>query len=321
MSAEECTEKLKEAIGSEGVAVLDDAVLEYAGGVLAESATENMEDIVEALVPFLVDTGAVADATALRRVVERVTGRAEGSSDPLVLKHCLEKLDAPVLLADTRRADMSVWDDYLPKAENPTYVDEDAVRRAEAKLRERNEKRAAREAARVERQRQRAGVADHLSSASYSGLVHAGGPGIDDDDAGGDDLGRDIHAEGVTLAYGKLTLLDNATLTINCGRKYGLVGRNGCGKSTLLRHIAARDIRYSRRISVLHVEQEIEGDDTPVLEAVLSADTERAALLAEEQHLLEVNPTSARLPELYRRLQDIDADSAELRVRNPLCSS
>lgn len=318
MNAEETTKKLKEVIGSEGVALLDDAVLEYAGGLLAESATENMEDIVEALAPFLVESGAVADETALRRVVERVTGRAEGSSDPLVLKHCLEKLDAPVQLSQTRRTDMSVWEEYLPKAENPTYVDEDAVRRAEAKLRERSEKRAAREAARVERQRQRAGVADHLSSASYSGLVHAGGlggsgGGADADD--GSDLGRDIHVDGVTLAYGKLTLLENATLTINWGRKYGLVGRNGCGKSTLLRHIAARDIRFSRRISVLHVEQEIEGDETTVLDAVLSADAERAALLAEEQHLLEVNPTSARLPELYKRLQDIDADSAELRVR------
>jgi ATP-binding cassette subfamily F protein 3 len=37
---------------------------------------------------------------------------------------------------------------------------------------------------------------------------------------------------------------------------------------------------------VLHVEQEVVGDDTQVLQAVLQCDVERSQLLAEEQELL-----------------------------------
>src|SRR6185503_16746767 len=35
--------------------------------------------------------------------------------------------------------------------------------------------------------------------------------------------------------YGSTTVLENATVTIHCGTKIGLIGRNGAGKSTLCR--------------------------------------------------------------------------------------
>lgn len=37
---------------------------------------------------------------------------------------------------------------------------------------------------------------------------------------------------------------------------------------------------------ILHVEQEVAGDDTSALQCVLNADVERAQLLEEEAHLL-----------------------------------
>lgn len=40
-------------------------------------------------------------------------------------------------------------------------------------------------------------------------------------------------------------------------------------------------------IRMLSVEQEVEGDDTPVIESVLSSDEKRSALLAEEKSLKE----------------------------------
>ena len=46
------------------------------------------------------------------------------------------------------------------------------------------------------------------------------------------------------------------------GRRYGLIGRNGIGKTTLLRMLAQRALRIAAHISVLHVEQEVVGDDT-----------------------------------------------------------
>lgn len=67
-------------------------------------------------------------------------------------------------------------------------------------------------------------------------------------------------------------------------------------------------------VQVLHVEQEIAGDDTSVLTSVLSADGERTALLAEEAKLLEDPAGAARLPAVYARLAEIDAYTAESRA-------
>lgn len=69
------------------------------------------------------------------------------------------------------------------------------------------------------------------------------------------------------------------------GRRYGLVGRNGLGKTTLLRMIFNRQLRIPSHISVLHVEQEVIGDDTPAIESVLECDTVRSGLLTREKEI------------------------------------
>ncbi len=44
-----------------------------------------------------------------------------------------------------------------------------------------------------------------------------------------------IHAQGVSLAFGHLPLLEDAELRIESGERLALIGRNGTGKSTLLK--------------------------------------------------------------------------------------
>lgn len=61
-------------------------------------------------------------------------------------------------------------------------------------------------------------------------------------------------------AKGKL-LMENTSVTIAAGRRYGLIGPNGRGKSTLLRLIAKRQVPVPENIDVLLVEQEIVGDE------------------------------------------------------------
>ena len=101
-----------------------------------------------------------------------------------------------------------------------------------------------------------------------------------------------------------------------------MIGRNGAGKTTLLRAIAERQVAgLPDTVQVLHVAQEVTGDDTSVLQAVLQADGERAALLREEAALLADDAgkggdvaAAGRLTAVYARLEEIDAYGAEARA-------
>ena len=47
-----------------------------------------------------------------------------------------------------------------------------------------------------------------------------------------------LHIENFDISFGSRVLLQNASLHLSVGRRYGLVGRNGYGKTTLLRALA-----------------------------------------------------------------------------------
>lgn len=93
---------------------------------------------------------------------------------------------------------------------------------------------------------------------------------------------KDIKIDNIDVSIGGLRILADTTLTLAYGHRYGLVGNNGIGKSTLLRALARREVPIPTHISILHVEQEITGDDTPAIQAVLDADVWRKILLKDE---------------------------------------
>eukprot|EP00438_Fugacium_kawagutii_P016810 Skav203769 [mRNA] locus=scaffold206:146673:152798:+ [translate_table: standard] len=81
-------------------------------------------------------------------------------------------------------------------------------------------------------------------------------------------------------------LLLGTDLTLNQGRRYGLIGRNGAGKSTLLREIAYYKFdKFPKNLKVLMVEQEVVGDERKPVEWVLHSDVERRLLLEEQKNL------------------------------------
>ena len=56
-------------------------------------------------------------------------------------------------------------------------------------------------------------------------------------------------------------VMQDATVTMAYGRRYGLVGRNGTGKTTLLRAMAHHQIKgIPENCQILHVEQEVSCD-------------------------------------------------------------
>jgi len=90
-----------------------------------------------------------------------------------------------------------------------------------------------------------------------------------------------------SVRLGGRAILDGADITVDQGRRIGLVGRNGAGKSTLLRAIIGDqpldggEIRLAARARIATVAQEAPSGDASLLETVLRGDPERLALLAE----------------------------------------
>jgi ATP-binding cassette subfamily F protein 3 len=100
--------------------------------------------------------------------------------------------------------------------------------------------------------------------------------------AGAGGKSKDIKIDNTDVSIGGLRILQDTTLTLAYGHRYGLVGHNGVGKSTLLRALSRREVPIPTHISILHVEQEITGDDTPAIQAVLDADVWRKVLIKEQ---------------------------------------
>ena len=124
-----------------------------------------------------------------------------------------------------------------------------------------------------------------------------------------------LHLTDITYRIEGRPILDQASAAIPAGHKVGLVGRNGAGKTTLLRLIMGEiapddgEITMPRGARMGHVAQEAPGGDLSLIEWVLEADTERAALLAEAETATDPH----RIAEIQVRLADMGAHSARAR--------
>ena len=124
----------------------------------------------------------------------------------------------------------------------------------------------------------------------------------------------------ITYSVEGRPLFEAASATIPTGHKVGLVGANGAGKTTLFRLIRGElaleggEISMPQRARIGGVAQEVPSSSVSLLDTVLAADTERAALMAEA----EVATDPHRIAEIQHRLTDIDAWSAEARASSIL---
>ncbi|KAJ5099255.1 ABC transporter ATP-binding protein [Penicillium argentinense] len=120
---------------------------------------------------------------------------------------------------------------------------------------------------------------------------------------------KDIKLDNIDISIGGLRILTDASFTLAYGRRYGLVGQNGIGKSTLLRALSRREVAVPTHVSILHVEQEITGDDTSAIQAVLDADVWRKHLLAEQD---KITKQLNAIEEERSQLADTSKDAARL---------
>ncbi|WP_034992563.1 ABC-F family ATP-binding cassette domain-containing protein [Beijerinckia mobilis] len=125
-----------------------------------------------------------------------------------------------------------------------------------------------------------------------------------------------LHINDLTVRIGPRVLFDKATAALPDRARIGFVGRNGAGKTTLFRMISGEAVPESGTITIPknmrlgRVEQEAPGGPGTLIDFVLAADKERAALMAEAETASDPH----RIAEIQTRLVDIDAHAAPARA-------
>eukprot|EP00038_Savillea_parva_P006093 m.161625 g.161625 ORF g.161625 m.161625 type:complete len:635 (+) comp12098_c0_seq1:64-1968(+) len=127
---------------------------------------------------------------------------------------------------------------------------------------------------------------------------------------------RDIKVVNFSLSFHGENLIEDTTLELNYGRRYGLVGRNGSGKSTFLEALAFNDLELPPHIDKYLLRTEADPTDNTAMQEVISFAKQEVARLnaVEEKILTEDGPDSELLQPLYERLDELDPETFEQRA-------
>ncbi|KAJ6712695.1 NON-TRANSPORTER ABC PROTEIN [Salix purpurea] len=322
---EVATSVVHEVLGPRFLEV-DQPIIDYIINVLADEDFDfgdEGEGAFDAIGELLVGAECVSDFSECRLVCSKLSDKF-GKHGLVKPKPTVRSLTTPFRMDDGMEEEV--------KKKKPEPIDGPV-------LTERDKMKIERRKRKDERQRE-AQFQMHLAEME---AVRAGMPAVcvTHDGGGGPNI-KDIHLENFNISVGGRDLIVDGSVTLSFGRHYGLVGRNGTGKTTFLRYMALHAIDgIPRNCQILHVEQEVVGDDISALQCVLNSDFERTQLLEEEVRLhaqqrdldfedaagngkgdqigtINKDAISQRLEEIYKRLELIDAYSAEARAASIL---
>ncbi|XP_011497559.1 PREDICTED: ATP-binding cassette sub-family F member 3 [Ceratosolen solmsi marchali] len=265
---------------------IDDELYQYVEGILDSSKDdfEDADEVYEAIGEVLHEVEQKSENEVrqiCRRLLEMLKGGTNGGIErrkngvnkvlnvPIHMGSMVSTLDGQV---DQIK---SIW---VTTRDDAMKVDAKKLEKAEAKLKQKQEIRSNELGS-----GKNSNALPSLETATVSQVISKKDNKIEA--KGGTNRTNDIRIENFDVAYGDRVLLQGADLTLAFGRRYGLVGRNGLGKTTLLRMISGKQLQIPSHVRVLHVEQEVAGDDTSALESVLQSDQERSELLSREAEL------------------------------------
>ncbi|GAB1599407.1 ATP-binding cassette sub-family F member 3-like [Argonauta hians] len=294
---------------------IDPQISNYVTGIIEDSADDfnTADDIYEAIGALLLDSATGKTEDDVFDICEKFHGIVKSSQSSDTMEH--KVLNSPIqigslsLNSHSQGAEpQSIW---LTKKENVSQVDQKKLEKAEAKLQKKNEKRAS-QTPTVKKV-----TNGNCELASASQQLNRRDT---KSDSAGSNKSYDIRIDNFDVSYGEKSLLVDASIHLVYGRRYGFVGRNGLGKTTVLQMISSGQLKIPSHITILHVEQEVVGDETLALQSVLESDQRRESLLKEEREInaqlqeKEATPGSdslaSRLSEIYHLLEAIDADKA-----------
>ncbi|XP_050543733.1 ATP-binding cassette sub-family F member 3 [Daktulosphaira vitifoliae] len=301
---------------------IDVEMSQYIEGVLENGIDDfhDTEDVFEAIGEVLLEIANKSESD-IRVICSKLLHLIRPNSYNNAPKNGLAKiLDAPVHLAsmaaDLEDNDMEIKSIWVNSRDDSLKVDKKKLEKAQAKLQQKQDKRTEQVvkgvgSISISNNKNDGATASQVTSKKEAKL-----------EAKGINRAQDIRIENFDVAYGDRILLQNTDVTLAYGRRYGLVGRNGLGKTTLLRMISGGQLRIPSHISILHVEQEVIGDDTPALESVLQCDFVRHRLLSREKEIntlinnssVSSTDLSSELSDIYMQLCAIEADKAPARA-------
>merc|ERR1711874_336295 len=133
-------------------------------------------------------------------------------------------------------------------------------------------------------------------------------------------LARDIKIDNFSVTFYGKELLQDTKLELSVGNRYGLMGVNGCGKSALMAVLGNREVPIQEHIDIYYLAREMPASEKTALEAVMEADEERVRLekLAEQLATIEDEESQDYLMEVYERLDEIGAETAEAKASHLL---
>lgn len=281
---------------------IDPIVADYAVGYIQHimNATEdsvsaqqlNVQKELSFIETLLIDAGGSQPLVhSLTEVItEQLTNKLKENMAKLEVSGDRAKrlLDVNVLVQNNNKRDINSSLDMLGSSRDISHAGRQVESRVDKKKLEKQERKIAKKVAKRNNQfvkYEASKLLNEKKNEEYDSFYLEINP-LDFGSSAG--KSKDIKIDNFDLYVGDgQRILSDAGLTLAHGRRYGLVGQNGIGKSTLLRALSRRELNIPKHITILHVEQELRGDDTPALQAVLDADVWRKTLIQEEQKITE----------------------------------
>jgi ATP-binding cassette subfamily F protein 2 len=130
------------------------------------------------------------------------------------------------------------------------------------------------------------------------------------------ELSRDLKISSFSVALDGNNLLLDTTLSLNNGRRYGLIGANGSGKSTVMKSIGRRFVPIPDFMDIYHLDREVPASELTALECVIGNLKEEAEAIEDKLNdmLASDDPDDEAISSYYEKLEEMDLESAPRRA-------